>query len=65
MMPDSQNQRGGSRPGAGRKHKHDEPASRRGVLLPDSVVQRLRDYGNGNLSAGIIRAAQLIEPRPA
>lgn len=54
---------GGERPGAGRKAKYDEPASRRGVLLPDSVVHRLRDYGEGSLSEGIVRAASLIPDR--
>ncbi len=50
--------RGGARPGAGRKPKHPEGASRRGVLLPDAVVEALRKHGDGSLSEGIIRAAQ-------
>ncbi len=57
--------RGGSRPGAGRPRIHAERATRRGVLLPDSVAAWLRSYGSGSIAAGIIRAVAAIRGIPA
>jgi len=51
-------QRGGRRPGAGRPLSYGEPLLRKTVSLPQSYVEQLERYGNGNLSDGI---RQLVE----
>jgi len=47
-------QRGGARPGAGRPPLvGDTPMQRYAVVLDEQTAERLREAGNGNLSAGI------------
>jgi hypothetical protein len=46
-------QRGGRRPGAGRPRSYSEPLLRKTVTLPESYIQQLTSFGNGNLSDGI------------
>jgi hypothetical protein len=43
----------------GRPPKHGQTGARYNVYLPPNVVQALRKLGDGNLSAGIVKAATL------
>ncbi len=52
--------RGGARPGAGRPTECGEPMSRVQVSLDPSTVTFMRDFGGGNVSAGIRKAARII-----
>jgi len=56
----SKTTRGGSRKGAGRKQVADTPAKRYNVTLDDKTAETVREYGDGNLSEGIRRAARKI-----
>lgn len=49
---------GGPRPGAGRRPEYREPLRRATVALPESYIEQLRRYGQGNLSAGIRRLVE-------
>ncbi len=44
----------------GRPPLSGEPGQRYQVHLPPSIAERLRKYGNGSLSQGIIKAARRI-----
>lgn len=52
--------RGGANRGQGRKLIAETVARRINVSLDDATVERLRAYGDGNLSEGIRRATGLI-----
>ena len=60
MTTTDQPQRGGRREGAGRPRV----GSRRQVVLDDDTVAVLTELGDGNLSAGIREAAQIIAQTP-
>lgn len=53
--------RGGPRPNSGPKPKDGKRGSRYQVILDDTSVERLRAIGNGQLSAGIRKAAELVK----
>jgi hypothetical protein len=46
-------------PPVGRPPKHGQTGARYNVYLPPNVVAQLRKLGDGNLSAGIVKAATL------
>jgi hypothetical protein len=53
---------GGKREGAGRPALFPaEPTVRATVTLPAALAARLRELGNGNLSAGIRRLAEQLD----
>lgn len=54
-------QRGGAGRGQGRKPADGVRGTRRQVMLDDESAEILRDYGDGELSLGIRRAATLVE----
>jgi hypothetical protein len=58
----SASKRGGARPNAGRPSVGDV---RINVRLDQATVDRLREIGDGNLSAGIRIAAQRVAPAKA
>lgn len=47
--------------GRGRPPLSGETGERYQVTIPPTVADRLRAYGNGSLSAGIIKAAKRIK----
>ncbi len=57
--------RGGARPGAGRPTECGEPMSRVQVSLDQATVTIMRAFGGGNVSAGIRKAARVIESQVA
>jgi len=52
--------RGGKREGAGRPPVQN-PKRRHNVMLTDLIAEFLRNFGNGNLSAGIALAVEFIK----
>jgi len=59
--------RGGARPGAGRKPGPDpnaEHRTRRMIMLNDNEVNQARALGQGNISAGVRLALTLANRRP-
>ena len=59
--------RGGARPGAGRKPGPDpnaEHRTRRMIMLNDNEVNQARALGQGNISAGVRLALALANRRP-
>lgn len=56
--------RGGAGRGQGRKPMADTPARRLNISIDDATAERLRAYGDGNLSEGIRRAAALTTQAP-
>lgn len=46
--------------GRGRPSLTGEPGERYQVTIPPSIADKLRQYGDGSLSAGIIKAAKKI-----
>lgn len=53
---------GGARPGAGRPKQADGTTKDRRVSLDDHTVAIMRQIGDGNLSKGIRKAADLLGP---
>lgn len=39
-----------------------EAGTRYQVHLPPSIADKLREFGNGSLSAGIVKAAKKVKP---
>ncbi len=54
-------QHGGKRKGAGKPAQFDKPMNRKEVMLPDKAIEFFLALGNGNLSAGIRKAWQILE----
>lgn len=59
--PDGRSKNGGSRANAGRKVSESGRRKSRDVSLDDDTVAILKEYGDGNLSEGIRRAAALVD----
>ena len=55
-----QEKRGGPGRGQGRKPVADTPTKHYTVTLDDKTAGTVREYGDGNLSAGIRAAAKLV-----
>lgn len=50
--------------GIGRPSLSGETGQRYQVTIPPTVADKLRRYGNGSLSAGIIKAGTRLKERP-
>lgn len=49
--------------GRGRPSLTGETGERYQVTIPPTIAEALRDYGNGSLSAGIIKAAKKLQSK--
>jgi hypothetical protein len=55
---------GGARPGAGKKRQSAELLHPVSVTLPPEMIERLKIYGDGNVSAGLRQALEIFFSSP-